>query len=71
VEREEQLQLCRLRRLYRVRRRVPRLHYEGAMGPECGPFVNMSAPYFTQVACGFAGKPPGQPDGSWAVQNFQ
>jgi hypothetical protein len=49
----------------------PGCDYKGAMGPECGHYLNMSAPYFTQVACGFAGKPPGQPDGSWAVQNFQ
>jgi hypothetical protein len=39
-------------------------------GPECGHYVNMSAPYFTMVACGFAGAAPSSADG-WSVQNFE
>jgi hypothetical protein len=30
----------------------------------------MSAPYFTQVACGFAGAAPSSSNG-WSVQNFE
>jgi hypothetical protein len=44
--------------------------YSGSKGYECGHYVNMSAPYFTQVACGFAGTAPSSSDG-WAVQNFE
>jgi hypothetical protein len=44
--------------------------YSGTMGYECGHYVNMSAPYFTMVACGFAGASPSSSDG-WAVQNFE
>jgi hypothetical protein len=44
--------------------------YSGNLGYECGHYVNMSAPYFTSVACGFAGAAPSSPDG-WAVQNFE
>jgi hypothetical protein len=40
--------------------------YSGEHGPECGHYVNMSAPYFTQVVCGFAAAP-----GTWAAQNFE
>jgi hypothetical protein len=39
----------------------------GMLGYECGHYVNMSAPYFTQVACGFAGTSMQ----SWSVQNFE
>ena len=42
----------------------------GMLGYECGHYVNMSAPYFTMVACGFAGAAPSSPTG-WAVQNFE
>ena len=44
--------------------------YSGTKGYECGHYVNMSAPYFTMVACGFAGSAPSSSDG-WAVQNFE
>jgi hypothetical protein len=44
--------------------------YSGSLGYECGHYVNMSAPYFTTVACGFAGSPPSSTTG-WAVQNFE
>jgi hypothetical protein len=44
--------------------------YYGQMGYECGHYVNLSAPYFTMVACGFAGSAPSNPDG-WSVQNFE
>jgi hypothetical protein len=40
------------------------------LGYECGHYVNMSAPYFTMVACGFAGAAPSSPSG-WAAQNFE
>jgi len=33
--------------------------------PECGHYVNMSAVWFTSVACGFAAAP-----GTWSAQNF-
>jgi hypothetical protein len=48
----------------------PNCDYSGTMGPECGHYVNMSAPYFTMVACGFAGASPSSSTG-WAVQNFE
>jgi hypothetical protein len=48
----------------------PNCDYSGTMGYECGHYVNMSAPYFTMVACGFAGAAPSSSDG-WAVQNFE
>jgi hypothetical protein len=48
----------------------PNCDYSGTMGYECGHYVNMSAPYFTTVACGFAGSAPSSPDG-WSVQNFE
>ena len=44
--------------------------YSGTLGYECGHYVNMSAPYFTMVACGFAGAAPSS-SGSWSVQNFE
>jgi hypothetical protein len=44
--------------------------YSGQLGYECGHYVNLSAPYFTMVACGFAGSAPSSPDG-WSVQNFE
>lgn len=40
--------------------------FYGMNGPECGHYVNMSAVYFTQVACGFSTKS----GGTWAAQNF-
>jgi hypothetical protein len=48
----------------------PNCDYSGTMGYECGHYVNMSAPYFSMVACGFAGAAPSSGDG-WAVQNFE
>jgi hypothetical protein len=51
----------------------PNCNYSGGPNndpPECGHYVNMSAPYFTMVACGFAGSPPSSAD-SWSVQNFE
>jgi hypothetical protein len=44
----------------------PDCDYSGSLGYECGHYVNMSAPYFTQVACGFA-----TGGGTWEVQNFE
>ncbi len=44
--------------------------YSGTKGYECGHYVNMSAPYFTQVVCGFAGAAPSSTDG-WSDQNFE
>lgn len=44
--------------------------YSGAKGYECGHYVNMSAPYFTQVVCGFAGAAPSSA-GGWSDQNFE
>jgi hypothetical protein len=44
--------------------------YSGTMGYECGHYVNMSAPYFTQVVCGFAGAAPSSAAG-WSDQNFE
>jgi hypothetical protein len=48
----------------------PNCDYSGSMGYECGHYVNLSAPYFTMVACGFAGSAPSSQD-SWSVQNFE
>jgi hypothetical protein len=48
----------------------PNCDYSGSMGYECGHYVNMSAPYFTQVVCGFAGAAPSSADG-WSDQNFE
>jgi hypothetical protein len=48
----------------------PNCDYFGTVDPslgECGHYVNMSADYFTEVACGFSTSP----GGSWAAQNFQ
>jgi hypothetical protein len=42
----------------------PNCDFYGKNGPECGHYVNMSADYFTKVACGFSKL------GGWAVQNF-
>ncbi len=47
----------------------PDCDYTGSLGYECGHYVNMSAPYFSSVACGFGGSPP--ESDSWAVQNFE
>jgi hypothetical protein len=44
--------------------------YSGTKGYECGHYVNMSAPYFTQVVCGFAGAAPSSSSG-WSDQNFE
>ncbi len=41
-------------------------NFSGTGGqPECGHYVNMSAVWFTSVACGFAAAP-----GTWSAQNF-
>lgn len=48
----------------------PNCDYSGSKGYECGHYVNMSAPYFTMVACGFAGASPSSATG-WSVQNFE
>jgi hypothetical protein len=48
----------------------PNCDFSGANGPECGHYVNMSAPYYTQVACGFGGALPSSGT-AWAVQNFE
>jgi hypothetical protein len=48
----------------------PNCDYSGTMGGECGHYVNMSANYFTMVACGFAGSAPSSGDG-WSVQNYE
>jgi hypothetical protein len=51
----------------------PNCDYSGTADPslgECGHYVNMSAPYFTTVACGFGGAAPSSADG-YSVQNFQ
>lgn len=42
--------------------------FYGNYGGECGHYLNMSADYFTEVACGFSTKSGGS---GWAVQNFQ
>ncbi|HEX7601197.1 MAG TPA: hypothetical protein VF316_06305 [Polyangiaceae bacterium] len=46
---------------------TPTCDFYGNYGSECGHYVNMSADYFTQVACGFSTLPKG----SWATQNFK
>jgi hypothetical protein len=48
----------------------PNCDYSGTSGNECGHYVNLSAPYFTMVACGFAGSAPSSGDG-WSVQNYE
>lgn len=48
----------------------PNCDFYGMSGPECGHYVNMSAPYYTQVACGFGGASPSSGT-AWAVQNFE
>jgi hypothetical protein len=48
----------------------PNCDYSGTKGYECGHYVNLSAPYFTMVACGFAGAAPSSSSG-WSVQNFE
>jgi len=48
----------------------PNCDYSGTMGYECGHYVNMSAPYFTMVVCGFAGASPSSSTG-WSAQNFE
>ncbi|HSQ64786.1 MAG TPA: hypothetical protein VLM85_16290 [Polyangiaceae bacterium] len=46
----------------------PNCDFYGQYGPtECGHYVNMSALYFSEAACGFSTLS----NGSWAVQNFQ
>lgn len=42
--------------------------FYGNYGSECGHYVNMSADYFTEAACGFSTKGTSS---DWAVQNFQ
>ena len=42
--------------------------FYGNYGGECGHYVNMSADYFTQAACGFSTVGSST---DWAVQNFQ
>jgi hypothetical protein len=44
--------------------------YSGSMGYECGHYVNMSAPYFSSVVCGFGGAAPSSSTG-WSDQNFE
>ena len=41
--------------------------FYGKYGGECGHYLNMSADYFTEAACGFSTKS----GGSWATQNFR
>ncbi len=48
----------------------PNCDFYGMNGPECGHYVNMSANYYTTVACGFGGQAPSSSTG-WAVQNFE
>jgi len=48
----------------------PDCDYSGSLGYECGHYVNMSAPYFSSVACGFAGAAP-ESSGGWSVQDFE
>ena len=45
---------------------TPTCDFYGKYGSECGHYLNMSADYFTQVACGFSSKSAG-----WATQNFK
>ncbi len=42
--------------------------FYGNYGGECGHYVNMSADYFTEAACGFSTVGSSQ---DWSVQNFQ
>ena len=42
--------------------------FYGSHGGECGHYVNMSADYFVEAACGFSTVGSGQ---DWAVQNFK
>jgi hypothetical protein len=42
--------------------------FYGKYGGECGHYLNMSADYFVEAACGFSTKGTSQ---DWAVQNFQ
>jgi hypothetical protein len=48
----------------------PNCDFYGMNGPECGHYVNMSAPYYTTVACGFGGQAPSSGT-AWAVQDFE
>lgn len=45
----------------------PSCDFFGTNGPACGHYVNMSADYFTEVACGFSTKT----GGSWSTQNYK
>ena len=47
---------------------TPTCDFYGKYGNECGHYLNMSANYFTEAACGFSTKGTSQ---DWAVQNFQ
>jgi hypothetical protein len=42
--------------------------FYGKYGKECGHYLNMSADYFTEAACGFSTVGSNQ---DWAVQNFK
>lgn len=42
--------------------------FYGKYGGECGHYLNMSADYFSEAACGFSTKGTNQ---DWATQNFQ
>jgi hypothetical protein len=42
--------------------------FYGNYGSECGHYLNMSADYFTESACGFSTKGTSK---DWAVQNFK
>jgi len=42
--------------------------FYGKYGNECGHYLNMSADYFTEAACGFSTKGTSK---DWAVQNFK
>jgi hypothetical protein len=44
--------------------------YYGTKGYFCGDYVDLSAPYFTTVACGFAGASPSTTTG-WSVMNLE
>jgi hypothetical protein len=48
----------------------PNCDFYGMSGPECGHYVNMSANYYTTVACGFGGTAPSSST-AWAVQDFE
>jgi hypothetical protein len=50
----------------------PNCDFSGSMGlGECGHYVNMSAPYFLTVACGFGGGPPSSSSQGWMAQDFE